>query len=382
MMSKKVLLVDDEEGIIKVLGIALKDIGYTVLSAGSGEEALRLFRETHPSIVFTDIKMPGMDGIQVLKTIKAESPDTEVVMITGHGDMELAVESLKNEAIDFISKPINTDTLEIALKRANEKIYFKTKLKEYTESLEELVEEKTKKLVEAERFAAVGQTVAGLAHAIKNITGGGFVLEKGIELDNKKYLSEGWAMIRGNIRRIKDMALDLLNYAKERKLDYQLLDPNKIIQEVYELMLPNAREHGITLEIDTDKSLQEAWFDPDEIHRCLLNLATNAIDACAYVASPTNEIKITLRSMRKKDCAFEYQVIDNGCGMDEETKTKIFQTFFSTKGSGGTGLGLMITKKIIEDHGGIIEFQSEEKKGTRFIIRLPKIDQPFLMKTE
>jgi len=385
-MSKKILLVDDEEGIIKVLSIALKDIGYEVLSAGSGEEALRLFRETHPSIVFTDIKMPGMDGIQVLKTIKAENPDTEVIMITGHGDMELAVESLKYEATDFISKPINTDTLEIALKRANEKIYFKAELKKYTENLEELVAEKTKKLVEAERLAAVGQTVAGLAHAIKNITGGltggAFVLDKGFELENKKYLSQGWSMIKGNLDRIKNMALDLLNYAKEREPNYQLYDPNRTILEVYELMLTRAKDYGVTLELVTDERLQEAWFDPDEIHRCLLNLATNAIDACAYVASPTNEIKVTLRSISKKDCAVEYQVIDNGIGMDEEIKKKIFQMFFSTKGSRGTGLGLMITKKIVDEHGGVIEYQSEKNKGARFIIRLPKKDQPFLMKTD
>lgn len=386
MMSKKILLVDDEVGIIKVLSIALKDIGYEVVSAGSGEEALRLFRETHPSIVFTDIKMPGMDGIQVLKTIKAENPDTEVIMITGHGDMELAVESLKYEATDFISKPINTDTLEIALKRANEKIYFKTELKKYTENLEELVAEKTKKLVEAERLAAVGQTVTGLAHAIKNITGGltggAFVLDKGFELENKKYLSQGWSMIKGNLDRIKNMALDLLNYAKERELNYQLCDPNRTILEVYELMLPRAKDYGVTLELVTDEHLQEAWFDPQEIHRCLLNLVTNSIDACANVESPQNGARVILRSISKKDCAVEYQVIDNGIGMDEEIKKKIFQRFFSTKGSGGTGLGLMITKKIIEDHGGIIEFQSEEKKGTRFIIRLPKKDQPFLMKTD
>ncbi len=382
----KILLVDDEADIRDVLEISLSDSGYEVLTAENGDEALSLFRKTHPSIVFTDIKMPGMDGIEVLKKIKEESPDTEVIMITGHGDMELAIQSLKYEATDFITKPINIDALEIALKRANEKIYFKAKLKEYTENLEELVDEKTKKLVEAERLAAVGQTVAGLAHAIKNITGGltggAFTLEKGIELENKKYLSQGWGMIKGNLGRIKSMTLDLLNYAKEREPDYRLYDPNVIIQEIYELMLPRAQDYGVTLELVTDKSLQEAWFDPEEIHSCLLNLVTNAIDACADVESPRNETKVILRSISKKDCAVEYQVIDNGSGMDEETKKKIFQMFFSTKGSRGTGLGLMITKKIIDGHGGVIEFLSEEKKGAKFIIRLPKKDEPFGMKTD
>jgi len=211
-MTEKILLVDDEEGIRTVLGITLADYGYTVLKAASGGEALQLFKEQTPAIVLTDIKMPGMDGIQLLRKIKEESPDTEVIMITGHGDMKLAIQSLKLNATDFITKPIHDDALEIALKRANEKIFLKTKMKEYTENLERLVDEKTKELLGAERLVAVGQTVAGLAHAIKNVVsglkGGAFVLEKGIDLDNQKYLLQGWEMVKGNLGKIGNMTLD------------------------------------------------------------------------------------------------------------------------------------------------------------------------------
>ena len=94
-MGKKILLVDDEEGIRKVLGISLSDMGYDVVTAENGEEALSLFKKISPSIVLTDIKMPGMDGVTLLRAIKEESPDTEVIMITGHGDMDLAIKSLK-----------------------------------------------------------------------------------------------------------------------------------------------------------------------------------------------------------------------------------------------------------------------------------------------
>ena len=140
-MSQKILLVDDEEGIRKVLDITLTDSGYQVFTAGNGEQALEIFRKESPPIVLTDIKMPGMDGIDLLKKIKEERPDTEVIMITGHGDMELAIQSLKFDATDFITKPINDEALEIALKRAEEKISLKAQLKEYTENLERLVEE-------------------------------------------------------------------------------------------------------------------------------------------------------------------------------------------------------------------------------------------------
>ncbi|MDY7038007.1 MAG: response regulator [Thermodesulfobacteriota bacterium] len=380
-MSQKILLVDDEEGIRKVLGISLEDRGYEVITAQNAEEALPLFRKTDPQIVLTDIKMPGMDGIELLRRIKRESPDTEIIMITGHGDVDLAIQSLKFEATDFITKPINDDVLEIAMNRANDRISMRAKIKKYTENLEELVEEKSRKLIEAERLAAVGQTVAGLAHAIKNIagglTGGAYVLEKGIELDNKKYLNQGWDMLKGNVSRIKNMSLDLLNFSKERKPEYRLYDPNKPAKEVYNLMLPRARENSITLEMELDEDLPEMWFDPDGIHRCLLNLVTNALDACIDIncSSKTNK-KVVLRSLDTKGWAVEYQVEDNGCGMGHETRAKIFQSFFSTKGTRGTGLGLMITKKIIDEHGGLINLESERGKGSIFSVKLPEKGGP------
>ena len=380
-MLQKILLVDDEEGIRKVLGISLEDKGYEVFTAQNAEEALPLFRKIDPQIVLTDIKMPGMGGIQLLRRIKKESPDTEVIMITGHGDVDLAIQSLKFEATDFITKPIHDDVLKIAMKRANDRILMRAEIKGYTENLEQLVEEKSRKLIEAERLAAVGQTVAGLAHAIKNIagglTGGAYVLEKGIELDNKKYLSQGWGMLKGNVGRIKNMSLDLLNYSKEREPEYSLCDPNKPVKEVFRLMLPRARENGITLEKDLNEGLPEIWFDPDGIHRCLLNLVTNALDACLDIdCSPRTNKKVVLSSLNNKEWAVEYQVEDNGCGMDEETRAKIFQSFFSTKGTRGTGLGLMITKKIIDEHGGLISLESERGKGSKFFIRLPEKSGP------
>lgn len=377
---QKILLVDDEEGIRKVLSISLADSGYQVIPAESGEAALQLFKEIRPPIVLTDIKMPGMDGIELLKKIKEQSPDVEVIMITGHGEMQLAIQSLKFDAVDFITKPIKDEALEIALKRANEKIALKKKLREYTKNLEQLVEDKTKKLIAAERLAAVGQTVAGLAHAIKNITGslkgGMFVLEKGIEMNNEKYLRQGWNMVKGNVDRVKNLALDLLDYTKERAPGYRLCDPNKPVQDIFDLMLNRAREYGVSFEIELDKSLPHLWFDPEGIHRCLLNLVTNAIDSCTDVESRSGRNMVVARSCKKEGWAVEYQVEDSGCGMDEEAKGKIFKMFFSSKGSRGTGLGLMITKKIIDEHRGMIEFESKKGEGTKFVVRLPHKDQP------
>ena len=375
-MDEQILLVDDEPGILKVLGISLADRGYKVFTAESGEDALRIFHDAKLNIVLTDIKMPGMDGIELLKSIKQESPNTEVIMITGHGDMELAIESLKHEASDFITKPIRDDALDIALRRAREKLSFKKKLKAYTENLEKLVEEKTRKLVEAERLAAVGQTVAGLAHAVKNITagltGGMYVLEKGMELDNRTYLAQGWQMIKGNVQKVKGVAEDLLNYAKEREPEVQLGEPNQPLRDVCDLMAYRASEMGVSLIMNLGENIPRAWFDPEGMHRVLLNLVTNAIDACTDVSCPSKAWEVIVRTSKPEGWAVEYQVSDNGCGMDEATKKKVFQTFFSTKGSRGTGLGLMIAKKIVDEHGGTISLSSASGVGTTFTVRLPE----------
>lgn len=375
-MADKILLVDDEEGIRKVLGISLMDSGYQVLLAENGEQALAVFGQERPAIVLTDIKMPGMSGIEVLKKIKAMSPETEVIMITGHGDLELAIKSLQFEAVDFVTKPIRDETLEIALKRAHERISMRATVREYTENLEELVAEKTRRLLEAERLAAVGQTVAGLAHAIKNITGGlkggMFVLEKGMTLDNKTYLAQGWEMIKGNVEKINSLALDLLNYARDREPDYQLNDPNEPVRQIVRLLQPRAEQCGIRLQMDLAEDLPRVWFDPEGIHCCLLNLVINAMDACNDVEARSKPATVVIRSHGDPDWAVRYEVQDNGCGMDQTTREKVFKTFFSTKGSKGTGLGLMITGKIVAEHRGIITVDSQRGLGTRFSIGLPK----------
>jgi len=378
-MEKTILIVDDEEGIRKVLGISLSDMGYIVISAENGETALELFRNIKPQIVLTDIKMPNMDGIELLRCLKKEAPDTEVIMITGHGDIDLAIKSLKFEATDFVTKPVNDEVLEIALKRAEERISMKRQIREYTENLEQLVEEKSRQLVEAERMAAVGQTIAGLSHAIKNIAsglkGGTFVLEKGMELNNKKYLREGWEMVKGNVDKIKNLSLDLLNYGKSPGAVYRLCDPNTPVTEVVKLMKSGAGEKAISLTVDLAVDLKPLYFDPEGIHRCILNLVANAIDACTTGNTEGKAKEVTVRTLKREGWGVEYQIIDNCGGMKEEIKNQIFKNFFSTKGSFGTGIGLMLTKKIIDEHKGFIGFESEEGVGSNFIIRLPEKDK-------
>ena len=377
-MDKTVLFVDDEKDICDVLSISLSDLGYKVYTAENGQEALRIIQEVNPPIVLTDIRMPVMDGIELLRRIKLQNPETEVIMVTGHGDMDLAIKSLKYEATDFIVKPIKDEALEIALKRALERISLRRQLREYTENLEELVQEKSAKLVQAERLAAVGETIAGLSHAIKNIAGGleggTFVLEKGIELDNKDYISQGWEAVRFSFEKIKDLSVDLLNYAKFTDLNFIFSDPNEPAREVAELMKPRAEKLGINLKMDLSSDLKTIRLDPDAIHHCLLNLVTNSIDAVLGEDSSDTPKEVLLETTKPEGWGVEYKVTDNGCGMPDGVREKLFTSFFSTKGATGTGIGLMITKKVVDAHEGVIQSETEEGVGSVFTIRLPARD--------
>ncbi len=367
-----ILLVDDEPGLRKVLGIALTDLGYEVILASEGREALRRFEVRLPPIVLSDVKMPGMDGIELLQAIKRIRSQTEVIMITGHGDMELAIRCLKFEATDFITKPISDEALEIALKRANERIALRGQLRQYTENLESLVAEKTRKLLDAERMAAIGQTVAGISHAIKNIagglSGGAFVVEKGLELDDPQYLRQGWRMVRGNVEKIARLSLDLLNYSRSASIHVQKCDPNDPVKEVVELMRPRAEEEGIGLHLKLDNDLEPIYFDPDAVHLALLNLVTNALDACCECSGAAT---VSLTTSRPSGWGVEYRVCDTGCGMGPGTLDQLFQAFFTTKGNQGTGIGLMMTQNVIEKHEGTIAVRSKKGAGSEFIVRLP-----------
>jgi len=130
-------LIDDDPGIRKVMTISLEDAGYTVWTAPDGESGIRAFEEKSPDIVITDIRMPGMNGIEVLRRIKELDPDKEVIVATAFGDLDLAVEALQLDASDFITKPIHEDALFVALKRAQERYSTRKELRDYTSLIEE-----------------------------------------------------------------------------------------------------------------------------------------------------------------------------------------------------------------------------------------------------
>ncbi|MBW2367792.1 MAG: GHKL domain-containing protein, partial [Deltaproteobacteria bacterium] len=167
------------------------------------------------------------------------------------------------------------------------------------------------------------------------------------------------------------LSIDLLNYAKAADITYAYCDPNQLVRDVVRLMASQAAEAGVTLEMEPDAGLPSFFMDSDGIQQCLLNLVTNAIDACEAVEAKNPEKTVTIRSLRDSRSVVAFQVTDTGIGMDEAVQAKLFQGFFSTKGTRGTGIGLMITQKIVDLHGGDIEVSSLVNAGSTVTIQIP-----------
>lgn len=234
--------------------------------------------------------------------------------------------------------------------------------------------------LQAERLAAVGQTVAGLAHGIKNIImgleGGMFVFSSGIRDNDSNLMGEGWEMLEENVSRISAFVKEFLEFARGREPEVTLVDPNEIAKSVFDLYKGAASLVGIEFKADLAEGIEKIAVDSEEIHTCLANLVSNAFDACEVSDRDSRHVAL---STREEDGTVIFEVKDDGCGMDYDVKQKVFTNFFSTKGSDkGTGLGLLTTRKLVHEHGGTISFESTEGLGSEFCIRLPRERLPKL----
>lgn len=235
-----------------------------------------------------------------------------------------------------------------------------------------------------ERLAAVGEAVASLSHYIKNILqglqGGASVIEGGIGSEKLDHIARGWEIVKRNQRRINDLVMDMLHYSKDRQPNFQQRNVNAILREVIELVTPPAIEKQAELISTLDPALPEIWFDPEGIHHACLNVLINAVDA---VEPRKGRVTISTRVEDalpgERDVASETFVItisDNGHGIPDEVLPHIFQAFRSTKGQRGTGLGLAVSQKILAEHRGRIDVESQVGAGSTFTLRLPILRHP------
>jgi signal transduction histidine kinase len=245
-----------------------------------------------------------------------------------------------------------------------------------------------KALVQAERLAAVGQTIASLSHHIKNILqgvrGGSYLIELGLgdhfaaaagaEPDKEALqkavdtIRKGWAIVERNQERISSLVLDMLTFSKEREPDPRPSDLNQVVAEVVDLMASRAEELSVELIWRPARNMPTLLFDPEAIHRAVLNVVTNALDAC----DEKDDARVTVSAHYDDEAKLAQIVVeDNGAGIAPDDLEAIFTVFVSRKGGRGTGLGLPVTRKILEEHGGQVRVESTLGQGSTFTLDLP-----------
>jgi signal transduction histidine kinase len=379
-MENRVLVVDDEKEIRIFLNKALSRFGgFHVELAESGEEALHRLEKEPFDLVLTDLKMPKMDGLQLIAEIAKSRPETLTIMMTGHGTIDNALEAMKLGASDYITKPLNLDEMILRLRKVLEEKQRFVRLKDFADQLERTNQELRKIDSMKSEFVSVAShelrtPLAAIKNAVQLMLSG----KTGeINEHQKKFLS----MAERNINRLTNILNDLLNLSRIESGKIELKFENIALKEIIELSASSLRPHAdvksIQIEVEIPESLPAIYGDQEKIEQILTNLIGNAIK----FTPDGGKILISTKpfSHDKKDGygnTVAISVKDTGIGIPAEHLNAIFEKFHQVEGSlqrsvSGTGLGLAITRGLVEAHQGKILVESEVGKGSTFTFTLP-----------
>jgi two-component system NtrC family sensor kinase len=372
MNNIRLLLVDDEDDFRQTLAKRLTKKGIPPEQAESGETALSFLEKKEMDVVVLDVKMPGMHGIEVLEHIKKKHPRTEVIFLTGHAATQDGVDGIKRGAFDYLSKPVEFEHLLSKIKQAYDKVVREEEKRREAEFRKKMRQQ----MATTEKLASLGTLAAGVAHeinnplAIINESAGWLKLilnrEEMAQMPRKQDFEMALNKIETGVDRAKRITHQLLGFAK--KDDSVLVEINfrDLADEAVQLVHREAMNEDIEIVQKIDPNLGTIWSDPYQLRQVLINLLTNAIHA----TGSGGRITIIIEALNG---GITLTVQDNGKGIPKENLDKIFEPFFSTKPPGrGTGLGLFVTRGIIEKLCGTIEVESRLGHGTRFCIRLPR----------
>jgi signal transduction histidine kinase len=231
-------------------------------------------------------------------------------------------------------------------------------------------------LAQVERLAHAGLSVAGLAHTIKNLLAGLdgalYLVDSGIEQPNPERLGEGWKMVKGYLAQLSGLARNLLAFAQPQPPAREQVLPAALVDEVLALYRAKAANAEITVSVEHAPGVTPVWLDRQTIHSSLANLLGNAIDACAWDPDTDKEHRIRVATSPAPGGGVIVTVADNGMGISPANQQRLLRSAFTTKGLRGTGLGLLLARKAVEDHGGTMAFTSTLGQGTEFSLRLPR----------
>jgi two-component system NtrC family sensor kinase len=409
--DRSILIVDDEESIRWLFADCL-GARYYCTTAANAEEALSALAREGFALVLADVSMPGLSGVELLRRVVAQYPDTAVVMISGVDRTQRVLDAVRLGAFDYLLKPIDLHVLELAVERALERRQLLNDARRYKQDLErrnaELARRKTElerlqaQIVHSEKMASLGQLAAGVAHELNNPAG--FIygnmdflgeavnaVERLLTLYDSAHLSEATraqvaalkeeidyentvsdlrSMImdcREGADRIRSVVQNLRTFSRLDEAEFKQVDLHEGIDSTVRLLsryysggrIELVREYGELPLVDCYAGqLNQVW----------MNLLANA----AQAVEQSGGGRVVIQTYVERETVM-VAITDDGVGIAPEHVRKIFDPFFTTKPVGeGTGLGLSVTYSIVERHGGFLRVRSRPGQGTTFVVGLPK----------
>jgi signal transduction histidine kinase len=354
-VGRKILVVDDDQAFVDLIRKLLEEKDYQVSIALDGKTAIEKTLSDAPELVLVDLKLPDLSGEEVLKRVKEIDRDIAIVVITGYGGEQVAVDMMRKGAIDFLSKPIENEVLLKSIRNA-------------LEIRDAQIEDRA-----FGRYPSLESFFPFLAHEIRNplhaIAGALAIIQRRSDLKDD-LLAQSVKIIKEEIQHLNNFVQECLNFARPPNIvRFSEVEINEVISVVINIISHMFEPESKKIRIIKDMAphLPKIYANYEEIRQAFLNVVKNAFEAMSEGG------ELTIKTRRKSDSPKHIEVvfIDNGIGIKRKHMKSLFNPFFTTK-LRGTGLGLAICHRIItERHEGKIHIESEEKRGTTVIVELP-----------
>ncbi len=405
-----ILCIDDEELILQTTADYLEEAGYRVITAINGKEGLSLFRDYFPDAVLLDLRMPEMDGFEVLKIFTEEFPETPVIIMSGAGRVQDVIAAQRTGAWDYLNKPVVemeliTQTLERAFSRARlmrenreYAAYLKVLVAERTQELEKAnreleeevaerkhSEEELRRAMEQVKLASrvKEQFLARMSHEIRT------PLNAVIGMVNLAFMTDDDSerldyliTVRESADHLMGIINDILDFSKieEGKLLLEKIsfDFNRFLNDIIRTMSIRAGEKSLYLELVAEENLPDAIkSDPTRLRQILINLISNALK---FTSRGGVIVRVGLdaeQDLKEKDLlSLNFSIDDTGIGIPPDRIDSIFDSFTQSDDSisrkyGGTGLGLAICRQLVTKMGGVIGVESHPGNGSTFFFSIP-----------
>ena len=354
--KSRLLVVDDENGPRQALRMLLKE-DYDVLLASGVAQAQRILTEEPVDVVITDIRMPNATGLDLLRIVKGQDPDIQVIILTGYGQLDTAMEAIEHGAFAYLEKPFDNLVM----------------LEKITACLEKQRQEDDRRAmeflaIEANRFETLGRLVSETMHDLATpLSVVGTHLDLLLDNPDKPDLTKRLDTMKSQIEHCTDLVKTTMNVLRSAPQDWVEFDFNQTVAQCLVVARPLLTAHQVALVTDYSEDVGKCEGYLVLLRQAVLNLVNNA---CQAMENQEEARRILVQSW-KEDDQICLAIEDSGEGVPEAARGRIFETLYTTKGDQGTGLGLTVVRNVMSRHSGTVSLESGEGRGARFVLKFP-----------